>query len=369
VITNLTGVRPLPLLWLLAAPAGAPADGVDAATECGEADDRLEQVAAIVATRVSQGEAVPDTEPLSFELRRVGAPFVWPRAWVFRAQRLDESTLAAKVRDVSRSIPTEGSRRCGVARRKDEHGGDLAVVVSADALGDWERTVPTRGRVGQWIDVRIRASVPFTAAKVIVLSPSGQPKSLLTSVQGASISGRFALEAPGPFTVQVVAETARGPRPIAEANVFADMVPPASYEESLRVAPGEAAAAGHSGAAALAAMVDALRAEAGLSPLTRDARLDLVALAHANRMKAAGAVGHDLGEGNPAARVAASGVAVRSVGENVAHAGDVVRAHRALYASPSHRANLMRAEYTHVGLAVSSGEKGDVWVCEVFTAN
>jgi uncharacterized protein YkwD len=46
----------------------------------------------------------------------------------------------------------------------------------------------------------------------------------------------------------------------------------------------------------------------------------------------------------------------------------VALAHRALHASPSNRMNLLRADYTHVGLAVLRAQDGSVYVCQVFAA-
>jgi uncharacterized protein YkwD len=53
-------------------------------------------------------------------------------------------------------------------------------------------------------------------------------------------------------------------------------------------------------------------------------------------------------------------------GENVAHATTVALAHRALWASPSHRANLLRREFESVGVAVARDDRGDAWVVETF---
>jgi uncharacterized protein YkwD len=54
------------------------------------------------------------------------------------------------------------------------------------------------------------------------------------------------------------------------------------------------------------------------------------------------------------------------VGENVAHAENLVNAHRALYGSPSHRQNLIDPGWKAAGFAAVPGDDGSVWVCEVF---
>jgi uncharacterized protein YkwD len=165
--------------------------------------------------------------------------------------------------------------------------------------------------------------------------------------------------------VQVVADVATGPRPALEAQFYADAEPPQRMPSL--AAPGESAGSGvRDERAALAAMVESLRRSRGLAVLRRDPRLDAVAAAHARRMKAAHTVGHDVGDGDPAQRLQNAGLSARESGENVAHAQNVVLAHRALWQSPSHRANLEHAAYDSFGVAVLDDPDGSVWVAEVF---
>jgi uncharacterized protein YkwD len=77
-------------------------------------------------------------------------------------------------------------------------------------------------------------------------------------------------------------------------------------------------------------------------------------------------VAHDLGNGDPEARVAASGLELLAVGENVAHAKSVARAHRALWSSPSHRANILSPYFDAIGIGVAEDADGSVWICELF---
>ena len=80
-------------------------------------------------------------------------------------------------------------------------------------------------------------------------------------------------------------------------------------------------------------------------------------------------VAHDLGDGDFRDRFEAEGTLdAHAVGENVAHAPTIALAHRALHASPSHRINLLRADYTHMGVGVARAADGSVYVCETFAA-
>jgi uncharacterized protein YkwD len=153
---------------------------------------------------------------------------------------------------------------------------------------------------------------------------------------------------------------------VLEAELFADVEPPRATPNL--AAPGESAGLGFSDKAmALASMIDAMRTGEKLPPLLRDRRLDAVAMAHARRMKQAHTLGHDVGDGDPAERLANAGLSAKETGENVAHAQSIVLAHRALYASVSHRENLLHAAFTHLGVAVLDDPDGSFWIAEVFS--
>ena len=64
-------------------------------------------------------------------------------------------------------------------------------------------------------------------------------------------------------------------------------------------------------------------------------------------------------------RLSASGIETLAYGENVARAASAGRGHRVIWASPSHRGNLLEPRYRAVGVGTARGPDG-VWVCEVF---
>ncbi|MEJ7731982.1 MAG: CAP domain-containing protein [Polyangiaceae bacterium] len=102
------------------------------------------------------------------------------------------------------------------------------------------------------------------------------------------------------------------------------------------------------------------------APLARDVELDKLALVHSEEMRRTKVVGHDVGGGDPRARIEAAGIKARIAGENVASASTLEGAHRALWSSPSHRGNLLGDRWTRVGVAVVRGTDGFVWVTELF---
>ena len=257
------------------------------------------------------------------------------------------------------SEPSTRSRRCGVAAGSSDDGRSTLVVVAVDALADLQ-PLPTRARTGQWLSVDARL-FHATGGRVVVMGPSGAARTLPSWFDGSAIHARFAAEGPGETMVQVVADLRDGPRPVLEAEVFTDVEPSSPGEE--RAAPGEDVGAGSRDADRLCAMITAARTSAGLAPLTRDARLDAVALAHAERMASTHDLAHDAGDGDPVQRLQVAGIPARDLGENVAHAGTIPLAHRALWSSPSHRANVL-GRFNRMGVGVVRDGKGDVWAVE-----
>jgi uncharacterized protein YkwD len=332
---------------------------------CGAAEGGLRAVAQRLVERKILGLPYLDLDGLTFAQRVAGEPHVWPRAWIVSARALDHDATLRKLDAWRVSFQDIGERRCGVATGYAPDGSEVVAAIALDALADLA-PLPTRVRSGTWQTVDAALLVPASGAEVLVLGPTGEPHAVPTSFDGGRVRARFATDRLGAFTVQVVADVANGPRPVLEAKVFADTDPPRSTPNL--AAPGEEAGAGASDrAAALAGMVDAMRTFERLPRLARDTRLDAIARAHALRMKEAQTVGHDVGDGDPAQRLTDAGLHAKEMGENVAHAQSVVLAHRALYASVSHRENLLRADFRNMGVAVLDGPDGSVWVAEVFS--
>jgi uncharacterized protein YkwD len=83
-------------------------------------------------------------------------------------------------------------------------------------------------------------------------------------------------------------------------------------------------------------------------------------------MRDAQTLAHDTGSGDPKRRLETAGLDVLAAGENVAHAATSERAHRAVWSSPSHRANLLHARFDAIGIGVAVGPDGSVWTCQLF---
>jgi uncharacterized protein YkwD len=332
---------------------------------CRHGDAALSRVAERFARRQTEGSAPLDVSEIRFALRAEGSPYVWPRAWTLEGGDLESPAAVARMRAWLQGFRDGGERRCGVALVS---GGERSVLgaVAVDALADLA-PLPVRVRAGSWVDVNAELLVPASEAKVIVLGPSGAPHAVPTSFDGRAVRARVHVDRSGAFLIQVLASVAGGPRPVLEATVYAELPTPRSF--FMDPAPGEPSAPlapNADKAAALLEMVNQARATEQSPPLSRDAALDAIAQAHAEAMRKLRRIAHDAGDGDPRSRVDAANLDVLAAGENVAHALDVGRAHRALWASPSHRENLLEPRFDKVGIGMALDSDGSIWVCEVF---
>jgi uncharacterized protein YkwD len=353
---------------IIASPLGVGAmpDGLAPfIAQCRAGDAALARVAERFARRQSEGSAPLDVSEISFALRAEGSPYVWPRAWTLEGGDLKSPAAVERMHAWLGGFDDGGERRCGVALAETKERSVLAAV-AVDALADLD-PLPVRARAGSWVELSARLLVPASEAKFVVLGPSGAPRSVPTSFDGNRARARFSADRAGAFLVQLLANVAGGPRPVLEATIYADVRPPSTYFGD--AAPGEPRAAlppSADQAEALLDMVNQARAAEQSPELKRDPSLDAIAMRHAEAMRKLKRIAHDAGDGDPRARVEAANIDVLAAGENVAHALDVTRAHRALWASPSHRENLLQPRFDGIGIGVVVDPDGSIWVCEVF---
>src|SRR6185369_16686388 len=330
---------------------------------CGDADAALIAVATQLADRRSEAGGELDADTISYALRAAGAPYVWPRAWLFNGSDGEVDTAKTRMQRWLDSFSDGGTRRCGVTVRHEANARMNVAAVAVDVLADLD-PLPTRARIGQWLEVSARLRVPASEAKLVVLGPRGAPRPVPTSFEEGRVRARFNADAEGAWLVQLLGSVEGGPRPLLEALVFAGIEPPRT--PATNQAPGEDTRASDP-RAALYAMVNAARASERGAPLSCDAQLETLAQEHAEAMRNARKTAHDTANGDLVQRLERAGLEL-SAGENVAHAGSAALAQRALWASPSHRENLLFQGFDAVGIGVAPDADGTLWVCQVFAS-
>ncbi|MDQ1484840.1 MAG: hypothetical protein QOJ62_533 [Actinomycetota bacterium] len=109
----------------------------------------------------------------------------------------------------------------------------------------------------------------------------------------------------------------------------------------------------------LVSATNAARAASGLGALTVSADLTAAASRQAATMARTRVLQHTPGLSQAVCCWA-------SLGENVGFAGSSAKVHSAFMASPPHRANILGAAYTQIGIGVAVDSTGLVWVSEIF---
>jgi uncharacterized protein YkwD len=114
-------------------------------------------------------------------------------------------------------------------------------------------------------------------------------------------------------------------------------------------------------------LVNEERSQRGLAAFVWDDRLVAIARGHSAEMFALKYFGHDSpAAGSPFDRLAAGEVTYTRAGENLAYAQSVAVAHRALMDSPGHRENILRPEFTRIGIGVISAGAYGLMVTQLF---
>jgi len=338
---------------------------------CGAPDAALMEVAAMLAARRAEGKRPPAADLLVEQLRAAGAPYLWPRAWALKGGSDIAGTRLAKW---AQQAPP-GPRRCGVAHAIDASGRSVLAAVSAAAPASM-KALPRQARQGEWLDLKAQLSVRASGAKVILLGPHGRPRRVLASLSGEGpgqvLRSRFTLDQPGRWLIQVVADLDGGPRPVLEALVFADAEPHGVVrgdddKPKVRTKRGKARMdAPPETAEGLFSLLNHARGGERMAALKRDPELDALAESHASDMAEKGRTAHDVGHGSPRQRAAKAGVRALHVGENVASAPTVMRVHRALWHSPSHRENMLDRNFRRVGVAVVTTKLGRRYAVQLY---
>ncbi|MFD5813249.1 CAP domain-containing protein [Streptomyces sp. NPDC127038] len=116
------------------------------------------------------------------------------------------------------------------------------------------------------------------------------------------------------------------------------------------------------------ALTNTERAAAGLRPLGTDTTLTAAAQAHSADMVARDFYAHTSPEGSrPWDRAAAAGCGLRAIGENIAcgqrSPAEVVQG---WMDSPGHRANILKPDFTHIGIGLAGGSRAGTYWTQLF---
>jgi uncharacterized protein YkwD len=234
--------------------------------------------------------------------------------------------------------------------------------------------VPATAARGDQVRLDGQLASGYHSPSVLVTTPTGE----VVESQTLRRSGRFgawlSFTLPGQYAVEVMATGPQGPEIVALFPVYVDTTP-----QGRAGSPGEGEAGGQLQASQgvegtatpeslLLRLLDQERHRAGLDPLELDPELSRLAADHSADMARRGYFGHVSPSGlDLTARLREAGVTTRRAAENLVRSTGAQRAHAQLMESPSHRANLLDPDLTHVGIGVAEGD-GELLVTQIYVA-
>ncbi len=226
-----------------------------------------------------------------------------------------------------------------------ESGRSAAVV-----FGAVELSVEPFGRhlePKQGVTLRGEVAPRYSFAHVFLTKADGSVEEKRLPSRKIDVSYTF--PSAGKYNLEVMGDGATGPVIVFNVPIYVGVPDDVSAGSSGHVTTPEA------GEARMFELLNQARKAASLAALQPDDELRAIARAHSDDM----AEHHFFGHVSPTTgttddRYRRSGVVLAAFGENVSEADSAEAAYDGLMESPGHRANMLGALYTHVGIAAVS---------------
>ncbi len=265
------------------------------------------------------------------------------------------------------------SARVGIGAAVRGKDGTGAVVFALQASAVSTRPIPRALPAGGSFTLDAVVDSRYRSPEVFVTRDTGSTERLELQL-GASGAFRATVackQNTGRQQVEITASDVQGSTVLANFPVYCGTTPPASLtvtpslDDSPISDPLEAEQR-------LLTLVNRDRAAHGLTPLAWDEQVAEVGRGHSREMRDTKVVAHiSPTTGSASDRVKAAGIKTPVVLENVARAYGLGEAHLGLMNSPGHRANILSASATHLGIGVIYGAeisgRKEIFVTQVFT--
>jgi len=226
-------------------------------------------------------------------------------------------------------------------------GRNVAIVIGTVEvdLAAFPRAVELGGEVG----LSGAVSERYERASVFVRDPSGQVREL--PQPGRQVQATLRLETQGVYQVEVMGYGQSGPVVLMNVPIRVGQAQSAAALTGRKLDPNLTT---EQAEARLLTLLNAARREHQLAALAADDELGAIALAHSRDM----AKHHFFGHVSPTTgtlndRVSRAGARVSKGAECVALEFTPEGAHLGLMQSPAHRAGMLDADFTHVGIGVT----------------
>jgi uncharacterized protein YkwD len=335
------------------------------------ADTRLFRACSELAAIVPE-EGVVGYSLVEFALQRNGIVEPSPHLLVVWGDISQPQVIVDQLRPKLAEILADGATaRLGVGAVKRLADGTGAVVFALQGSGlatsPIPRAVPAYGSfpIDAVVDARYHDPEVFvthddgTTERLALRA--GRASAFTSSVECGAHNGKQ--------QVEITAADAAGSTVLANFPVWCGGAPPDSM--TLEANDDSAVTTAGDAEKRLLALINRDRVAARLPELAWDEGIANVARAHSEDMRRTKIVAHiSPTTGSASDRVRAADIRTAVVLENVARAYGVNEAHEGLMNSPGHRANIMSASATHIGIGVVLGDdvsgRREMFVTQVF---
>ncbi len=215
------------------------------------------------------------------------------------------------------------------------------------------QAIPRTYQPGQSVALKGELGSRFTFGHVYLTKPDGSVGE--QRLANRTLDVAFPLEVSGKYQLEVMGDGETGPVVLSNVPLYVGVPEPAARSiAGTAVEPEQAEAR-------LLTLLNEARRAAGLADVKPDVELREIALAHATDMRDHHFFSHiSPRSGSPEDRVRRSHALISMSGENIAEAPTPESAHAGLMSSPGHRANMLRPEFTHVGIGARENQGGVV---------
>jgi len=300
------------------------------------ADGALGAAASWFLREANEGR-VPSASTTDAAARRFGFTGVIPASTAFGLDSENEGTWRQMLAQVPPNMPLT---RFGVSVSKSGHSAAVLFGAVEISVEPFARHLSP----GDKVELRGEIGARYTFAHVYLTKTDGTVEE--RRMPSRKLDASFAFTTPGVYQLEVMGDGPTGPVIVFNVPLFVGV-----EETKIVVSTGSTTSPAEA-EARMFALVNQSRQTAGVRALQLDDELREIALAHAKDM-----VEHDFlshvspTTGSPEDRIRRSGALLIESGENIAQTSSAEGAHDGLMASPGHRANMLGANYTHVGIA------------------
>jgi uncharacterized protein YkwD len=224
----------------------------------------------------------------------------------------------------------------------------------AVAIGSMEATytaIPRSLDPGQSVTLKGELASRFRYAMLFLTKPDGKVDHV--DMQGRAFDRTFVLAEPGSYRLEVMGNGPHGPVIAVNLPLYVGVPEPVARAGSGKVVdPDEAEPR-------LLELLNQARAKAGSPAVRADDELRDIARAHSEDMVDHHFFAHvSPSTGAPEERAQRAKVLVSAFGENIGLGATPEEIHEGLMSSPGHRMNMLKPEYTHVGIAAETSDSG-----------